>query len=86
MAQTVHGIVLLWATVSMSVGLNRIDLYRYGTEVGDHMLVLGDESKEVIEFPSPFQFYRRSFRRAYVRTLAMYMYIPWQEEYFYPSW
>lgn len=72
MAPTVYGIVLLWAILSVSVGLNRIDLYRYGSEVGDHMLVPGDESKDVIEFPSPFQFYRRSFGRAYVRKFARF--------------
>lgn len=68
MTLAVHRLVLLWVIFSVSVGLDREDLYTYGNEVGDRILVVGDESKDLIEFPSRFGFYSRSYGRAYVRN------------------
>ena len=67
MTQTAFRLVLLCVAFSLSVGLERSDLYPFGLEVGDHVLVLGDESKDVIEFPSPFMFFRQLYHQAYVR-------------------
>lgn len=66
MAQVVLKFVLFCATFTLTIGLERDDLYTFGLEVGDHMLVLGDESKDVIEFPSPFAFYDQLYHQAYV--------------------
>ena len=66
MALTVLRFVLLFTAFTLSFGLERSDLYAFGPEAGDRELILGDESKDVIEFPSPFEFYDQQYNRAYV--------------------
>ena len=66
MAQRILRFVLYCTTITLTIGLERSDLYTFGLEAGDSVLVLGDESKDVIQFPSPFMFYDQLYHRAYV--------------------
>ena len=63
-------ILLFFTSISISIGLDRRDLYPYGPEVGDTELGAGEDTKEEVTLPYDFVFYRRSFQRAYVRKCS----------------
>ena len=62
----VFPLFIILACFSVTNGLNRSGLYPYGPDVGDHELVAGDNSKDSVELPYNFVFYRQSYRTAFV--------------------
>ena len=60
-------VTVLVGVFSTCLGLDQNGLYPYGAAAGDMTLTPADEHKVLVDLPDNFIYFRRSYRRAYVR-------------------